>query len=170
MSDAQPPTPLSFWHPAHLIATWGGAGLLKPAPGTWGSLAALPFAWGLMAWLGPIGLAVAAVLVFAAGCWATARYAQATGGHDPSEVVVDEVAGQWLTLLLGLTLLPAAADPWLFAAGFLLFRAFDIVKPWPIRYAERRVPGALGVMLDDVLAAVYAGVLLYLLGRYLELG
>ena len=96
---------LAFWHPAHLIATWGGAGLLKPAPGSWGSLAALPFAYGLQAGFGPAGLAVAAVVLFAAGCWATGAYLGAVGGHDPPSVVVDEVVGQWLALL------PAALDP-----------------------------------------------------------
>ncbi|MCG8693671.1 MAG: phosphatidylglycerophosphatase A [Minwuiales bacterium] len=152
---------LSFWHPAHLIATFGGAGLIKPAPGTWGSLAALPFAWVLLAAGGPAALVLAAILLFAAGCWATAVYIDAVGGDDPQTVVVDEVVGQWLTLAV---VLP---DIKLFVAGFVLFRLFDIVKPWPIRTIERRTPGAFGVMLDDVLAAVYAAVFLFIASRYL---
>ena len=153
---------LGFWHPAHLIATWGGAGLLRHAPGSWGSLAALPCAYGLQVGFGPVGLAVAAVVLFAAGCWATRVYLGAVGGHDPPTVVVDEVVGQWLTLL------PAALDPMLYLAGFALFRGFDILKPWPIGLAERRIPGAYGVMLDDVLAGLYAGLLLFAFARFLD--
>ncbi len=153
---------LSFWRPAHLIATWGGAGLLRPAPGSWGSLAALPFAWGLQASVGPLGLIAAAICLFVVGCWATGAYLRASGAADPPSVVVDEVVGQWLTLV------PAALDPLLYGAGFAFFRAFDVVKPWPIRLAERRIPGALGVMLDDVLAGLYALVLLHAFARLLE--
>ncbi len=153
---------LGFWHPAHLIATWGGAGLLRPAPGSWGSLAALPCADGLQAGCGPAGLTVAAIVLFAAGCWATRVYLGAVGGHDPPTVVVDEVVGQWLALL------PAALDPLLYLAGFAFFRGFDIIKPWPIGLAERRIPGAYGVMLDDVLAGLYAGLLLFAFAQFLE--
>lgn len=152
---------LSFWHPAHLIATFGGAGLIKPAPGSWGSLAALPFAWFLLAMGGPAALVLAAVVLFGAGWWATAVYIDAVGGDDPQTVVVDEVVGQWLTLAV---VLP---DLQLFVIGFLLFRLFDINKPWPIRTIERRTPGAFGVMIDDVLAAVYAAVILFIASRYL---
>ena len=153
---------LGFWHPAHLIATWGGAGLLRHAPGSWGSLAALPFAYGLQAGFGPVGLALTAIVLFAAGCWATGVYLDAVGGRDPPAVVVDEVVGQWLTLL------PAALDPMLYLAGFAFFRGFDIIKPWPIGLAERRIPGAYGVMLDDVFAGMYAGLLLFAFARFLE--
>lgn len=161
MTENLPGPRLSFWHPAHLIATFGGAGLIKPAPGTWGSLAALPFAWFLLAAGGPVVLVFAAVLLFAAGCWATAVYIDAVGGDDPQTVVVDEVVGQWLTLAV---VLP---DIRFFVAGFVLFRLFDVVKPWPIRTIERRTPGAFGVMIDDVLAAVYAAIILFIASRYL---
>ncbi len=79
-------------------------------------------------------------------------------------MVVDEVVGQWLTLL------SAALDPLLYLAGFAFFRGFDIVKPWPIGWADRRIPGAYGVMLDDVLAGLYAGVLLFAFAQFLEIG
>ena len=89
---------------------------------------------------------------------------KAVGGTDPQTVVVDEAAGQCIALL------PAALNPWAFAAGFVLFRLFDIVKPWPIRLAERRIPGALGVMVDDVLAGLYAAALIGLYRLFGDLG
>jgi phosphatidylglycerophosphatase A len=143
------------------LATWFGAGLLPFAPGTWGSLAALPFAWGLM-WLGgPWLLLLAAALVFALGLWAADGYMQAVGVHDPSAVVIDEIVGQWLTLLV------AALNPLAYLLGFLLFRIVDVIKPWPVSWLDRRVGGAFGVMIDDVGAAVYAGLLLWLAERWL---
>lgn len=145
----------SLRDPAILLATWFGAGYLPKAPGTWGSLAALPFAWALLAAGGPSLLAVAALLVSLAGWWAADRYMAASGTHDPGQIVVDEVAGQWLALLGAPHL-----SWWGFAAGFLLFRLFDIVKPWPVSWADRKVPGGLGVMLDDVLAGVMAALAL----------
>lgn len=146
------PPPLPFWHPASLLATWFGAGLLPKAPGTWGSLAALPCA-ALITWLGgPWALLAASFAVFAVGLWASARYCAAAGAEDPGSVVIDEVAGQWLALA------PAGLDPGLYAVGFLAFRIFDIAKPWPVNLAERRLRGAWGVMADDMLAGLYAAI------------
>jgi len=146
-------------HPAFLIATWFGAGLLPRAPGTWGSLAALPFAWALSSVGGPMPLAVATVAVSLIGWWAASVYVRRTGVADPSEVVVDEVAGQWLALIL------VPPEPLLYLAAFALFRLFDIRKPWPVGWADREVGGGLGVMLDDIFAGLYAalimGALLY---------
>ncbi len=148
------PRGLSFWHPVCLISTWFGAGLLPMAPGTWGSLAALPFAWLVLDFLGPAALAAAGAALFLTGCWTAEVYARRTSETDPDSVVIDEVAGQFLVL---------AAAPlhvgW-FLAGLVLFRLADILKPWPVSWADRRVPGGFGVMLDDALAAIYAGVLL----------
>ena len=84
----------------------------------------------------------------------SARVAAASGVKDPRFVVIDEIAAQWLVLLA------APLDPRAYAAAFLLFRVFDILKPWPIRWIERRVPGGLGIMVDDIGAAIYAVVLL----------
>lgn len=135
---------------AGIIATWFGSGLLKPAPGTWGTLAALPFAWIIASQGGPWVLAVAALLLFPIGVWASGRYDASTGGHDASEIVVDEVVGVWIALCV-------VPVDWIhFIAGFLLFRLFDIWKPWPIRWVDRTVAGGLGVMLDDVLAGLAA--------------
>ena len=138
-----------------VLATWFGAGLLPRAPGTWGSLAALPFAWAIESAAGREGLALAAALVFAVGCVVAHRHARRIGQRDPGSIVIDEVAGQWLTLTA------APASVWSYAAGFALFRAADILKPWPARLAERRLSGGLAVMTDDIVAALYAGAALW---------
>jgi phosphatidylglycerophosphatase A len=147
-----------------LLATWFGAGLLPKAPGTWGSLAALPFAWLIATAAGWPGLLAAPLLVFVIGCWAADRAARQLGIDDPGLVVIDEVAGVWLVLLLA-----TPPDPLLYAAGFLLFRLFDITKPWPVSWADRQIGGGLGIMLDDILAALYALPLLAVL-RFLVRG
>lgn len=148
---------------ARVVATWFGSGLVPKAPGTAGSLAALPVAWAILAWGGGWqGLALAVLAAVAAGLWATAAVLRASGIKDPSFVVVDEVAGQWIALL------PAGLDPILFAAAFVLFRLFDIWKPWPVGWADRELPGAFGVMVDDLLAGAYAAAGVY--GLKLALG
>jgi phosphatidylglycerophosphatase A len=148
---------------ATVLATWFGVGLIPIASGTWGSLAALPFAWVLLdfgGWQWLLGAGVIATLV---GIWATGRYAEDRDLKDPSPCVIDEVAGQWITLV------PAALDPVHFAIGFFAFRLFDIWKPWPARWADRDLDGGVGIMLDDVFAGIYAaGVLV--LARYFWLG
>src|SRR5215217_6443041 len=112
---------LPFRHPAALIATWFGAGLLPWAPGTWGSLAALPWAWAIVYLAGPAALAAAAALAFVLGCWAGGGVARASGRDDPGFVVIDEVAAQWLVLAV------APLDWRWYLAGFVLFRVFDIM-------------------------------------------
>jgi phosphatidylglycerophosphatase A len=148
---------LPLWHPALVLGTWFGVGLLPVMPGTWASLVALPCAWAFRNWFGGIGLATATVILFAAGWWAASKLAEASGTSDPGAIVIDEVAGQWLVLL------GAALDPLSYFLAFLLFRIFDIWKPWPVRWADRRLKGGLGIMLDDLLAAVYAAVALSVL-------
>lgn len=133
-----------------LIATWFGVGLIPVAPGTWGSLAALPAAWAIRSSSGIPGLAVAIAVVFILGCWAAGIVTKASGVSDPAAVVVDEVAGQWLVLLA------APFNPLAWTVAFLLFRLFDIWKPWPVRWADRHVKGGFGIMLDDIAAAGYA--------------
>ena len=134
-------------HPAVLLATWFGVGLIPVAPGTWGSLAALPFGWAIRSLWGLPGLAVFVAVIFVLGCWAASAFAKAAGVSDPGAVVVDEVAGQCLVLLA------APLDPIAWGLAFLLFRLFDIWKPWPVRWADRHVKGGFGIMLDNVLAA-----------------
>lgn len=150
---------LSALHPASLAATWFGAGLLPWIPGTWGSAAALPFAWVLMTLGGPLALLAATVICFGFGWWASSVYVRLTGTEDPGEVVIDEVAGQWLVLLA------APLDPLSYAIAFVLFRIFDIWKPWPVSWADRKIGGGLGIMLDDILAAGYGLGLLILLNH-----
>jgi phosphatidylglycerophosphatase A len=146
------------------IATFFGAGYLRPASGTLASAIAVALgvaAYQLgLAWLVPVG----AVLATLAGFWAVPRYLAVTGGADPSEVVIDEVAGQWLAL--SFTVLPLwwhgvadlAFGAWPgWVVPFLLFRLFDIWKPWFIGRADRRGDAA-GVMLDDLWAGLFAGV------------
>jgi phosphatidylglycerophosphatase A len=146
-----------LWHPALVLGTWFGAGLLPVMPGTWGSLAALPCAWAIRILWGVTGLAIAALIAFVVGTWAAGTIAKTSGVKDSGSIVIDEVAAQWLVLL------PASLDPLSYATAFLLFRIFDIWKPWPVGLADRRVPGGLGIMLDDLLAAVYAVLLFVIL-------
>lgn len=146
----QAPARPSATDPALWLATWFGSGLLPRMPGTWGSAAALPFAWVLV-WLGgPWLLVLAAALVFALGLWASARYMEAAQVHDPGAIVIDEVAAQWLTLAF------MPLDPLIYTLGFVFFRVADVLKPWPVNWLDRRVGGALGVMIDDLVAAIYA--------------
>lgn len=133
-----------------LLALWFGAGKSRYMPGTAGSLAALPFAWVIQSGWGNTALFLAAGIAFFIGWWAANAYMRnAKTEHDPKEIVMDEVAGQWLLLAF----MPPTLT-W-YAVGFLLFRAFDIVKPWPICVLDRRIHGGLGVMLDDIAAALY---------------
>lgn len=155
------PKGVSPIHPATLLATWFGIGLLPRAPGTWGSLAALPFAWFIRDGFGAVGLAVAAAGLFIVGLWAASVYVRQAGEADPGAVVIDEVAGQWLVLLA------VPPDPVLYGAGFVLFRITDIFKPWPASWIDRTVKGGFGVMLDDTAAALYAGAALYALSRWI---
>lgn len=145
---------------AWLAGTFFGAGLLRPAPGTWGSLAALVI-WSLAApWLPPEwrtpAVLLAAAVTLAIGIPAATRVADCAGVEDPSFVVIDEVSGQFLAF---------AAVPlgWkTLLAAFILFRAFDIWKPPPLRRLER-LPGGTGVMMDDIGAGIYALVVMQLL-------
>ncbi len=151
------PPGLRSTDPAALIATWFGAGLLPGAPGTWGSLAALPFGIVLLA-VGGVWLFLATIVLFFAGKWAADVYVRLSGEDDPGPVVVDEVVGQWICLLA-----VRSGVWWEFLLAFLLFRAFDILKPWPVDWAEKRFPAGLGVMLDDVLAGIYAFISLHII-------
>ena len=146
------PAGISVWHPASLIAHWFGAGLMPFATGTWGSLAALPVAAAIQYGFGWPGLAVATVGIAVIGWWASDALVQHGKSDDPGYIVVDEVAGMWLTLLF------APATWWGYAIGFVLFRVADVLKPFPADWCDRRVHGGLGVMLDDLAAAVWSGI------------
>ena len=151
------------------LATWFGTGYLPKAPGTWGSLAALPFAWIIIRYSDYIFpgvwsvyvLAAATLVLFFVGVWAANQYIAGHGGKDPAEVVIDEVVGQWLTIVLLAYTAQFYSYLSLFAVAFITFRAFDILKPPPIGALELNLGGGLGVMADDVMAAIYAAIVGY---------
>ena len=145
---------------ARLVATFGGVGYLRPASGTWGSAAALPAAWGLAVLGGAPALAMGVVLAYLGGIWATEKVTRDMVEKDPSIVVIDEVAGQWIALLPVVVGASHAGAPLLdlwpgWIAAFLLFRFFDIVKPWPVSVFDR-MKSPFGVMTDDIVAGIYA--------------
>ncbi len=154
---------MTSWTTApRLITTFGNVGLLRPAPGTWGSATALLLGVVILRYAGFPVLVLATMAVTAIGFWACERELADRPGEDPGEIVIDEVAGQWLCLLF-----PAAAfwmrgfEDWLpwpaWLAAFLFFRLFDVLKPGPIGAADRR-GDARGVMLDDLWAGLIGGV------------
>jgi phosphatidylglycerophosphatase A len=136
--------------PAWVIATWFGCGWVPKAPGTMGSLGAIPL-YLLVAQGGRVGVAVAAVAITALGVWASSVVARDLGTEDPQIVVVDEVAGILVTMI------PISCAPHVswraVVVGFLLFRLLDSVKPWPVRRFED-LPGGWGIVMDDVAAGV----------------
>ncbi len=147
---------------ATLVATFFGAGRLHPGPGTWGSASAV-LLWAALAhvinpsYRTPVVIALA-IFVTLIGIPAATQVARASGTKDPQFIVIDEVAGQLIALI-------AAPLTWkTFAAGFILFRAFDIIKPPPVRQLER-LPEGTGIVLDDVAAGIYALAVMQLLLR-----
>jgi phosphatidylglycerophosphatase A len=151
---------------AWAVGTFLGAGLLKPGPGTWGSAAAalLWLAAGMGLRLAPAPFAwltlAAALGALAIGIPAATRVEKESGREDPGHVVIDEVAGQWIALI------HSRVDLSHLLAGFLFFRLFDIVKPWPARQLEG-LPAGWGIMLDDVAAGVYALVVMQALQHWI---
>ena len=140
-----------------LLATWGPCGFSPLAPGTAGTLGAVPLAWAL-AHLPPLAAAAVILALFAVSVVAAGHAGRHFGVVDASQIVIDEVVGYLVTMAFVPFTWPAAA------AGFLLFRACDILKPWPAS-AFDRIKSGLGVVLDDVAAGVWAGGLLWLLAR-----
>ena len=138
-----------FQSPVLLLAFGFGSGLSPKAPGTVGTLAAIPL-YLLFAKLPLVGYASVVLLSFVLGCWLCGEAAKHLGVHDFGGIVWDEFVGYWLTMLA------APADWSWIVVGFVLFRIFDIWKPWPIRVADKQVHGGFGIMLDDVLAGLYA--------------
>lgn len=148
MTEPRETTPASVWrNPVHFLAFGFGSGAAAKAPGTWGTLVAMPFIllWQQLPLWGYAGVIVAATLL---GIWLCERTAKDLGVHDHGGIVWDEFVGVWIALWLA-----PAGWTWLIA-GFLLFRLFDIWKPWPIGWVDTRVGGGLGIMLDDILAGL----------------
>jgi phosphatidylglycerophosphatase A len=147
---------------ARLLATWFYLGYTPKAPGTAGSLGALAIAWLLARYAGfpPWSFAVLAAVLLAPAIWAADVTARETGKKDPQIVVIDEVVGQWLTLAGAARF---NATSWI--AALLLFRAFDMWKPPPARQLER-IAGGAGIVLDDVMAGMYAALVLFAAGWF----
>ncbi|MAK56443.1 MAG: phosphatidylglycerophosphatase A [Pusillimonas sp.] len=146
--------------PDRLLVMGFGSGLLRPAPGTWGTLLAW-FLWFVaVSRLNDVGIALVLVASFAYGCWACQRVGKALGRPDDSRMVLDEIVAFWLVLWL----VPAGFFTQL--AAFLLFRFFDIVKPPPIGWFDARLKNGFGVMWDDIVAALYALLVLAVLIRF----
>ncbi|SIS40822.1 phosphatidylglycerophosphatase A family protein [Insolitispirillum peregrinum] len=141
-----------------MLVTWLGSGLSPKAPGTFGTLAALPFAWGIITLSGDAHagyvLLSAALTVFVIGWWGSALYVRKTNTQDPGLIVIDEVAGVWMTIALCLLSVGQPA----YILSFVAFRIFDILKPWPICWFDRSIHGGLGIMLDDLLAGALAAI------------
>ncbi len=137
---------------ATLLSTFFGVGYARVAPGTLASVAALPFAWLILWKLGPVALAGASGAAYLIGVWSTHVYAARTNQEDPSECVIDEVAGQWLACAVA----PLSLGG--FALAFVFFRFFDITKLWPVSLGEK-LPGGWGIMTDDMIAGWLAAVL-----------
>ena len=143
-----------------LFATWLYSGKFPKAPGTCGSLATLPFVYALAYFYGMYAVLAFAIVVTIVGIPIAGKYAQALNIKDPGQIVIDEVAGQSLALLF------AGTNLYLFVIGFALFRLFDISKPWLVGWADTKLKGGLGIMLDDVFAGIFAGILILLLRIY----
>ena len=139
--------------PSHLFATWFGVGLIRPAPGTWGSLAAL-LIWYFAEFLhSSIHIVLPIFILFS---WLVCSQAsQDSQSKDHSSIVIDEVAGMLVALSF------VAHELIIYLWAFLLFRLFDIWKPWPVSWADKNVEGGLGILLDDLIAGLFAGVIIY---------
>jgi phosphatidylglycerophosphatase A len=148
-------------HPANFFALGFGSGLAPKAPGTFGTLVALPVYYFWLQGLSLPWLLAVITVSFVVGIWLCDATAKNLGVHDHPGIVWDEFVGLWISCIA----LPAGW-PWLVAA-FLLFRFFDILKPWPIRWLDSRVPGGLGIMVDDVLAGLFSLGLLQLARMWL---
>lgn len=144
-------------------ATWFGSGFMRPAPGTWGSLAALPFGLLFIAFGNLLALLIGVILVTIIGLKAADLFEKDCGIHDCKMIVIDEVAGQWLTLAPIIYFVPMGAPyfPIYVVLAFVFFRLFDVTKPWPVSFFDKQMGGAKGVMFDDIAAGVYAAILLY---------
>lgn len=160
MADIAPPPSPAPGRLRLLLATGGGVGYAPVVSGTFGSVPGVALAWGLHAAGGWWAVLAALVVITAAGTWAADAAERHFGRKDPREVVVDEIAGQMMTLLF----VPLTART--LASGFVLFRIFDVLKPYPARSLER-LPGGPGIMADDLAAGIYANLLLQAAVRFL---
>ncbi|TCP95126.1 phosphatidylglycerophosphatase [Cricetibacter osteomyelitidis] len=151
MQSSNPLKRIKLSNPVHFLAVGFGSGLLNPAPGTWGTLAGLIVGAFLLYFISPISFAILTALGFVFGCYLCQKTADDMGVHDHGAIVWDEIIGIFMVLLA----IPDLSWPWLLAA-FTLFRFFDILKPYPIRYFDEKLESGFGIMIDDMLAAIYS--------------
>jgi phosphatidylglycerophosphatase A len=143
-----------FKSPVHFLAFGFGSGLSPVAPGTMGTLAAVPVYWLMVHYLSPGWYLLSVILLLILGVWLCHVSAEKLGVHDHPGIVWDEIVGYLITMF-------AAPAGWMWVLiGFVLFRLLDVWKPWPIRYVDKKISGGWGIMLDDILAGVFAWVLL----------
>ena len=145
-----------------LLSSWFGVGRLPLAPGTWGTLGAVPLVL-IISYFGPIPAVISLAVIILLAVWTSDISQKVLGKDDPPEVVIDEVAGYFVAVFL----LPFSW--WSFILGFLLFRIFDILKPFPIRMIHKKVKGGIGICLDDIVAGVYANVCIRLVHLFVKL-
>jgi phosphatidylglycerophosphatase A len=154
---------LSLKNPWHLLATGFGSGLSPIVPGTMGTLASIPL-YLLLVQLPLSAYIVMLIVTFFIGIKICQVTSDDMGVHDHGSIVWDEFVGMWLTMLI-VPLLKLPADEWKWLiTGFVLFRFFDMVKPWPIGWLDARIHGGLGIMIDDIVAGIMAGISLYMVG------
>ena len=144
-------------NPIHLLAVGLGSGMSPIMPGTMGSAMAIPI-WLLFDGLQPFLYWVLIVVAFIFGCFLCQKTSDDTHTHDSGHIVWDEFVGMWITLFF----IPQISVLWV-AIAFVAFRVFDMAKPWPIRWFDKRVPGGFGIMVDDVIAAIFSSLTVYAL-------
>lgn len=148
MTHSQPKVTFDLKQPVQFLALGFGSGLAPKAPGTFGTLAAIPL-FLLLSMLSPIFYLSAVILMSVAGIYICGKAADDVGVHDHPAIVWDEFVGYFITMIM----VPVSWQS--IAMGFLLFRVFDILKPWPISFIDKKISGGLGIMLDDILAGVF---------------
>jgi len=151
---------LRMRNPWHLLATGFGSGLFPWGPGTAGSVAAIP-CWMLLTYLPWQVYSMVVMFSICIGIYLCHQTAKDMGVHDHGSIVWDEFVGMWITLMA----IPVRSWQWVLA-GFVVFRIFDIWKPWPIRWFDRNMHGGMGIMIDDVIAGVISALVIYLIGHH----
>ena len=162
MTDNNSLKRISLKNPVHLLAVGFGSGLLRPAPGTWGSLAGTVLGTLLLVLFGTEIFLVLTALCFVLGCYLCKKTADDMGIHDHDSIVWDEFVGVFIVLAA----VPNLSWQWVLAA-FVLFRFFDILKPFPIRYFDEKLESGFGIMIDDVLAAIYAVIVVFVVKMWI---
>ncbi|OOF69374.1 phosphatidylglycerophosphatase A [Rodentibacter caecimuris] len=161
MTQHNPFEKIRLTNPIHFLALGFGSGLMKKAPGTWGSVVGVLFGFLLLNFLSIKIFLILTALFFVIGCYLCQKTADDMGVHDHGAIVWDEIVGIFIVL----SAIPVLSWQWMIVA-FVLFRFFDILKPFPIRYFDQKLESGLGIMVDDVLAAIYSVILIFFIRLY----